>query len=121
MYSIVYIPTGVTLVEVGDSPLASEDFYSLQDCRKFLRNFLEYDGFQRRLQGEHLANTRKWLIRNNRFTYAQYMILFNSLQIKTPFNPSPDSLMREEFTIIKTSRNARTWKIEPMLQRLAEV
>ena len=118
MYSIVHILTGVTLTEIGEETMATEDFYSYKDCMKFIKNFMKYDEFQRRLHGR--ANY-KWLIHNNRFTYAQYMLLFNSLQIKTPFVPNPHSLVKEEFTIIKTGRNSRTWKTMQLLQRLAEL
>jgi hypothetical protein len=107
MYSIVYIPTGVPLVEIIDDKCMSEDFYSLKDCRKFIRNFLEYDSFQRD-KPRKLALCSNWLNRNNRFTYMQYSILFDSLHIQTPFNPDPDSLIREEFIVIKTNRNSRT-------------
>jgi hypothetical protein len=117
MYSIIYIPTGVPLAETIDDKYMSEDFYSLKDCRKFIRNFLEYDIFQRDKPGK-LPHRYRWLVRHNRFTYVQYNILFDSLHIQTPFNPNPDSLVREEFMVIKTNRNSRTIKPIPSVYRL---
>lgn len=118
MYSIVYIPTGVTLKEIvtpyAMTSLETEDFYSIVDCKRFIRNFLEYDNFQRRLKGETFHT--HWLVRNNRFTYSQYIELFTSLGIRGPLDPEPQELVKEEFTIIKTNRISRTWKITQLTQ-----
>jgi hypothetical protein len=117
MYSIIHIPTGVPLVEIIDGKYMSEDFYSLKDCRKFIRNFLEYDSFCRNNHKE-LPHRHRWLVRHNRFTYMQYITLFDSLHIQTPFNPNQESWTREEFMVIKTNRNSRTLIPIPPVYRI---
>jgi hypothetical protein len=104
-------------VEIIDGKYMSEDFYSLKDCRNFIRNFSEYDSFQRDKPGK-LPHRYRWLVRHNRFTYMQYSILFDSLHIQTPFDPDPKCFVKEEFMVIKTNRNSRTIKPIPPAYRI---
>ena len=121
MYSIIHIPTGLLLTEIAFNrseevqdfyeglPLhGTTDFYSLQDSKRFVKNFVEYDKFQRRK-----PQTRSdycWLIRNNRFPFLQYRILVAALCLTTACDPAPDPLILDEFLITKTRRNGREWK-----------
>ena len=132
MYSIIHIPTGLPLTQIAFDRTDDEefhraffevmplhgttDFYSLKDSKRFIKNFVEYDKFQRRKPQDRADWV--WLIRNNKFPFLQYRVLFMALTNTSVFDPTPDSVILEEFLIVKTKKYQRVWKIYRGLENL---
>lgn len=126
MYSILHIPTNTYLVWTNPSrtPIIdidyafvgkkTQDFYSLKDSINIIRNFIDYDKYNR---GYSIYPPSEfiWLKRHNILSYSTYRT--NISAFCRAYNVAGwhdmsvlGTFHKEEFMIIKTKRIRRIWE-----------